>query len=1025
MRRRIRVTLGAVLTVVTAAAASAQTGTGIITGRIVDRQSQQPLENAQIRLIGTQRGTQTDRSGAYRITGVPAGTVSLVAQRIGYGQQPRTVVITANATTTADFALAISATQLDQVVVTATGETQRKRETGNATATIDPAALPLGATTNFSDVLAARAPGVSVTSSGGTVGGGSRIRIRGSNSVSLSNDPLLIIDGIRIDNTANSTSIGVGGQQPSRFNDINSDEIENIEIIKGPAAAALYGTAAANGVIQITTKKGRAGKTRWDFTSEGGGSKDINKYPANYLAFGKRTNGSFTPNCNIDLKARGTCTVDSVVTNSPLVNSNPLRNGNRRLLGLSAAGGGDAATYFLSTEYNQEQGVYDINQSRQFNLRTNIRAQLAKTLDAAVSVGYVNSDLRLPQNDNNILGALSSALLGLAYDCGPTKSYPTLCGTDTTSRGYISGQIPSEVYAINTRQQVQRFIGSVTSNWQPLNWLTFTGIAGADVNGRFDNQTVPPSQVFFGALPEGSRTANRAVISNYTMTLNGTANYEATPTLKLTSSLGGQYTDALFSRTDAFGAKLLAGTESLNGTNARFAVGEVNTDVRLLGGYGREQLAWRDRVFVTAAVRSDKNSAFGQNFKNIVYPAFSASWVIGEEDFFPKRLSAISLLRVRAAYGVSGQNPGFRASDLFFNPVAVNVGGTDVPGFTVGGPGNTSLKPARSAETEGGFDLGLFKDRVSVEYTIYDKRTTDDLVNVVLAPSLGAGDSRFQNLGQVRNYGQEVSLRATVIDTRNVKFDFAANGSFTKNRLDDLGRDGLGNPIPPIFLGFNSSQVIRNFLPLGAYFVRPIKSFQDLNKDGVISRVNCPGQPALVGGPACEITIGDTSEFIGTPFPTTELTFSPALTLFEKVRVSALFDHRGGQKLYNFTRAFRCTNGGFQNCLDAADATRTSLSDQANLIGGLMGAQSGYIEDASYTKLREVAVTLTAPRAVANRLRAGSATLTLAGRNLHTWTKYTGLDPELNAQAQGNFATADFLTQPNIRSFTARLNLTF
>ena len=256
-----------------ASVAFAQTGTGVIAGRVLDRQSQQPLENAQIRIVGTQRGTQTDQTGAYRLSGVPVGATSIVAQRIGYGQQPRSVVVTAGATATVDFSLSVSATQLDQVVVTATGETQRKRESGNATATIDPTALPLGATTNFSDVLAARAPGVSVTTSGGTVGGGSRIRIRGSNSVSLSNDPLLIIDGIRIDNTANSTSIGVGGQQPSRFNDINPDEIENIEIIKGPAAAALYGTAAANGVIQITTKKGRAGKTRWDLTGEGGGRR--------------------------------------------------------------------------------------------------------------------------------------------------------------------------------------------------------------------------------------------------------------------------------------------------------------------------------------------------------------------------------------------------------------------------------------------------------------------------------------------------------------------------------------------------------------------------------------------------------------------------------------------------------------------------------------------------------------------------------------------------------------------------------
>ncbi|HEX9485302.1 MAG TPA: TonB-dependent receptor plug domain-containing protein, partial [Gemmatimonadaceae bacterium] len=459
--------------------ASAQTGT--IAGRVVDRAAQRPIPAVQVRVLGTQRGAVTDENGDYRILSVPVGSASIVAQRIGYAPVPRTVTVTANATTTVDFVLVGAVTQLDKVLVTATGETQRKRENGNAIASLDTSNLTLAATSNFSDVLAAKAPGVSVLTSGGTTGGGSRIRIRGSNSISLSNDPLLIIDGIRVDNNSSSNTIGVGGQRPSRFNDINPEEIENIEIIKGPAAAALYGTAASNGVIQITTKKGRAGRTRWDYTAESGTEKDINSYPSNYLAFGKRVpSGAFTANCNIDLKARGLCTVDSIVTNSPLNNSNPLRSGGRKLMGLSTAGGSDVATYFLSAEYNQEQGVYDINQSRQLNLRSNLRGQLTKALDAQVSVGYVNSDLRLPQNDNNILGALSSALLGLAYDCGPKKSYPALCGTDTTSRGYISGQIPQEIYAINTRQQVQRFIGSITSNYTPLSWLVFTGTAGAD-----------------------------------------------------------------------------------------------------------------------------------------------------------------------------------------------------------------------------------------------------------------------------------------------------------------------------------------------------------------------------------------------------------------------------------------------------------------------------------------------------------------------------------------------------------------
>ena len=1024
MRSRVIQFVLALVALASSSLSAQQTG-ATITGRVTDRSSQRPLESVRVRIVGGTRAAATDANGDYRIVGVPAGNVQLVAQRIGYAPVPRSVSVPATGTVTVDFTLAVSATQLDQVIVTATGETQRKRETGNSISSIDTSSLTLAATTNFSSVLAARAPGVSVVNSGGTTGGSSRIRIRGSNSIALSNDPLLIIDGIRVDNSSSSTSVGVGGQSPSRFNDINPDEIENIEIIKGPAAAALYGTAASNGVIQITTKKGRSGRTRWDVIGETGTSKDVNTYPSNYLAFGKTTAGAFTRNCNIDLQARRLCTVDSVVVNSPLANANPFRNGGRRQIGLSASGGGEVATFYLSGEYNNEQGVYDINQSQQLNLRTNLRAQLTKTLDAAVSVGYVNSDLRLPQNDNNLLGILSAGLLGTAYDCGPKRSYPTLCGSDTTSRGYVSGQIPQEIYAINTRQQVQRFIGSVTSNFQPLRWLSFTGTVGADVNNRFDHNTIPPEAIFLSPpLREGSRTANRAVISIYTTNLNSTGTYDVTPTLRSTTSVGGQYNQELFRRTDAFGAKLLGGTASLSGTNARFAVNEVNTDVRTIGYYGRQQLGWRDKVFVTGAVRTDRNSAFGQNFTNILYPSLSASWVIGEESFFPKSLSFVSLLRLRSAFGVSGQRPGFRAADFFYDPVAVSVAGVDVPGFTIGGPGNASLRPEKSREIEGGFDLGLFEDRLSVEYSRFTKRTTDALVQVVLAPSLGLGNSRFQNLGQVTNRGDELALRAAIVNTRAVKFELASNFTFLKNVLDDLGKDSQGNPIPPIFQGFSSTQIIRNGLPLGAYWQRPITSFQDLNGDGVISRVNCPRQPVLAAGPACEITVGDTAEFLGTPFPTREITVTPTITLFENFRVSALFDHRGGHKLQNFTRSFRCQSG-FQNCADAADRTLSTFKDQANILAALMGTQGGFIEDATFTKLREVALTITAPKSVASRVRAGAASLTLAGRNLKTWTKYSGFDPEVNAIGAGNFNSSDFLTQPNIRYITARLNLTF
>ena len=999
---------------------------GTISGKVTERQTQQPLVGVQVRVVGSSRGAQTDESGAYRIPGVPAGTVQLAVQRIGYGAMSRTVSVGAGGTTTVDFTLAVSATTLDVVTVTATGQTERRRENGAPTATIDSSSIIKSAVSTFSDALSSRVPGVVVQTAAGETGAGSRIRIRGSNSISLSNDPLLIVDGVRADNSSQSSAQGTGGQTPSRFNDINPEEIESIEIIKGPAAAALYGTAASNGVIQVTTKHGRAGTTKWDTFGETGSLTDINDYPLNTRSYGHTSTGRLVTNCNLFRRTSGlsnSCVgVDSAATNNPLKSSGIEGTGNRRLTGLSAAGGSDVATYFVSGEYQKEQNVIAENGQQRLNIRTNLRGQLTKALDMQLNIGYVNSDLRRPQNDNNSYGVVSGSLLGRAADCSPlgTKAHPGLCsaGTDTVSHGYYnSGVSPNDFFNINTRQQVQRLISGLTSNWTPVSWFAVNGTLGADINHRNDNETLPPSVLLVDQnSTEGYRNVFRAIVSNYTASVNASATYERSPTLKFVSTVGSQYSDVGFTRTDATGAKLLAGTSSLAGTTARFTVGETNNFVRTLGYIGREQLAWADRVFLTASFRTDRNSAFGVNFQRIYYPSLSASWVVSEESYFPK-IRAISSLRLRAAAGSAGQNPGYLAAEQFYNPVAVVVNGTDVPAFTVGGAGNPNLKPEKSTEAEGGFDLGMFNDRVNFEYTHYNKITRDALVNVNLAPSLGSATNRFQNVGRVRNLGDEAIARALLIDRPQFKFDLTVNGSWTKNHLDDLGVDENGVAIPQFTGGFDDTQIFKTGFPLGAYYARGITSVTDANGDGLIA---CPNGPGSTG---CEYTLADSASFLGTPFPTVEINVSPALSLGKFVRISATLDHRGGQKIYNLTGVYR--NAVFLNGAAVQSPTSGNLQQQAAAQAATNGFNGGYIEDASFTKLREVAVVFNLPQRLAARAGAGSASLTLAGRNLHTWTKYTGLDPELNANAQANFNTADFLTAPQVRYFTARIALSF
>ncbi|HJR67492.1 MAG TPA: SusC/RagA family TonB-linked outer membrane protein [Gemmatimonadaceae bacterium] len=976
----------------------AQEQSGAISGRVIDRDTQQPIASAQVVVVGTQVGAVTDDRGEYRITRVTPGSRQLRALRLGYQSSTQTVAVRAGETATADFTLGTAAVNLDQVVITATGETQRKRESGAITSTIAVDALDLAPITNFSQVLTGRAPGVAVQLTSGTLGSGTRIRIRGTNSISLANDPLLIIDGVRVNNTV-ASGIAVGGMLPSRLDDLNPDEIENIEVIKGPAAAALYGTAAANGVIQVTTKRGRPGKTRFSLYAEQGTITEVSDFPFNYRQIGDlttpRADGTTrTTNCNIANRTDGLCTIrqDSLAKYSPLLSdATPFIDGWRQDYGLNVTGGGEAVTYFVSGDFERQQGVFDANTTRKVGLRANVFGRLRDDLELTANAGYVSNRIRLPQNDNNALGLLGGGLLGSAFD-------------NPDNRGYFA-ITADQSQQFRTRQDVERFTGSLSSNWRPLAWLSAAGSAGLDVVNRFDHDLLPAGRITAFGLEGGFRQSERYQDFAYTANLSFTGAFDLRPTIRSTTTLGGQYVREVLRSTEAFGQNLLPGVGSLEGVTSLFAVDEDNTENVTVGTYIQQQVAWRDRLFVTLALRGDDNSAFGQDFGFVNYPAASLSWVVGEEPFFPQ-VSFLSAFRVRAAYGESGQRPSFRDAAKFFSPVSVMISDVDVPGVTIGseatgfGAGNALLKPEKSKEYEFGFDLGFLGDRLALELTRYDKTTYDALIARDLPGSLGATAFRLENIGRVRNHGFEMLLKAKVFDMPNASFDLTLNGTTANSRILELG-EGI-EPIP-----VNSDfQIHKEGLPPGSYYQAPY-TFSDANRDGLISMD--------------EVVVADEPVGLGTPFPKRMLSVTPDLTLFRYVRVSGLFEYRGGHKLLNLTERFRCNFT--QTCRGLQDAS-APLEEQARAMATLLGTEAGFVEDADFVKFRELAVTLNAPEQWAGRMGVASVSLTLAGRNLKTWTDYTGFDPEANENAANtNFSTDEFNTQPQVRYFTARINV--
>lgn len=962
---------------------------GTITGHVVDQVSKQPVPSVQVTIVGTHRGAITDAQGTYRIGSVQPGALRVRAQRIGYDAVEKAVTVTGTETVTADFELSARAVSLDATVVLANAQTQRVRESGVLTGKVDVDSLNKAAVQNASDMLQSRVPGVTVTASGGTVGGNSKIRIRGASSLSLSNDPLIIIDGVRVNDDfgdGNNGAIGVGGQAASRFNDLNPEDIENIEVVKGPAASSLYGTAAANGVIYITTKHGQSGKARWTGHMEAGTERDQTSWPANLD--GIQVNGTDTTFfCDNVSVAEGLCTQTAILSWNPLVQASPFTHGNTQNYGLGVQGGGDRAQYYISSNWDRQLGILQWNSISHFDMRANVTAQPRDNMNLTASVGYVQSRLRLPQNDNDILGVLGGGLLGGFQD-------------DPVARGYLAGQTPQEISAISTHQNVDRFTSSINGSWLVIPWLNLNATAGLDFTDNSNQELVPPNEVQFGDLPLGQRTSNPFQTFVYTMQGGGTATFNLTNDIKSVSTVGVDYNNETIRGTTAFGKQLLAGTGSLGGTTAQFAVGEVNTGDITLGAYGTEQLSWRDRVFVTGGLRGDKNSAFGLNFKEIYYPSASLSWVLGEEPWFPKT-NAFSSLRVRAAYGESGRQPGFRDAITFFTPVSVIAPNGEEAAFVPGGVGNSNLKPERSKEFETGFDVGLINERASLSFTYYHKHTDDLLISAPLPPSNGEALSIFKNLGSVQNQGVEALVNANILTKDPVQWNLGINVSSNHNKILNLGQG-----ITPILFGADNAQRHQNGEPAGAYFQQPY-TFKDANGDGLID--------------PSEVTLGDTAVFMGTPFPTLQTTFTTQLTLFKYFRINGQLDYEGGQKLLNFTEDFRCK---FDICA-AANDPHASLASQAANIAQAEGSDAGYIQPATFWKLREVSLTLLAPESVARHAGASALSLTVAGRNLATWTKYKGFDPELNENATGNFSADDFLTLPPLRVYTVRIDVTW
>ncbi len=1016
------VVLTASLGMLASGVAGAQEQQATITGQVTDATTREPIASAQVSVVGRAIGASTNSEGRYTIRGVRPGAVELRVLRVGYAERKQSVTVAAGQATTADFAMTVAPISLAPVVTTATGE-QRRVELGNSIGNVDAATLteekPIS---NIGDLLASRVSGVTVTP-GVQTGAGIRIRIRGTSSLSLTNNPIYVIDGIRVEGTTGASSVSVGGTTTSRVGDINPEEIESIEIVKGPSAATLYGTDAANGVVVIRTKRGVAGRPQWTYYTEQTAITDRNDYPTAYRAW-RRDSLISTPantvQCFLSQVLTTACTQDSVTSFNLHEDdeTTPYGIGYRQQHGLQLAGGSETVRYFIHGEWENEDGVtklpkfeerylaarglslrdeqQDPNHLRRITGRANISFAPRDNLDLAVHAGYTSLDIRLPMSDDSGTAGIAANTYG-----GPGFKYNVNAAGDTLY-GWREFT-PRDVYEAVTEQNIERLITSVSANWRPREWLAVRSNFGVDYINRVDLQLCRFSQCTNSTDRAGFKEDNRTNYFLYTLDAGATATRQLSEALESQTTAGLQVTRNMFNRNGARGEQLPPGATTV-GTGSVIRADEATTESRTVGAFIEQRLAFRDRLFVTGAIRSDRNSAFGADFETVFYPKFSVSWILSEEPFFPAT-GWLDQFRFRTAYGASGVQPGTTDAVQFYTSTRTVGESGEVTGVAYTTLGNRDLKPERSNEWEGGFDAHFFNNRLNTELTYYRKISRDALVSRTLPPSIGTGaTTRFENLGEVRNSGWEAMIDAQIIDMDRFGWNLTMTGSTNSNKLVTLGG------VPPIITSSTLRQV--EGYPLNGWWSRRLVSYNDANRDGIIG--------------VTEIVVSDTAEFHGYSSPRREAAFTNTFSfLNRRLRLSALMDYKGGHLVYNNSERIRCASRF--NCAGLL-SRNASLFEQARTVmvrEHSSRSVAGFFEKGDFLRFRELALTFSPSEAWAARLfRGRSITATAAVRNLGMlWTEYLGVDAE--AFGTTGDAPSSFQAFGPPTYFTFRLTLGF
>ncbi len=1044
--------------ILAAGAVFAQSNFGKITGKVVEKGTNMPLIGANVMIVGTNLGAATDRDGNFEITGVPPGRYVLKARFMGYKEMTKKVLVAADKIVEVGFKLNVDVLGLQEVVVTGMGGTQLKEKLGVTIAKVKPSEIVGSNEINIVDALAAKAPNVQINSFSGEPGATASIEIRGRNTISGSRGPLFVVDGVPIDNSTRGVGTGGTGSggtvEVNRASDLNPQDIASVEILKGAAASAIYGSRAANGVVLITTKRGVPGKTRiqyvmsysWDRVNRSVplqreyGQGDKGKYKKNYLR-------SWGPKLD-----PGTPTFDHSME---MFNE----TGHTEENNFSISGGSNLTTFYTSFGYVNQNGPFVGNSDfyRKYSFRVKASQVVGEHLKFTGNLFYANVKAKYLNSRSNTGGITLGAWRTppefnnwpyLDPKTGLHRSYRYSTPTVLRKSRKYDNPFFSAFEKINN-STVGRTIGNLTAEYDPTEWINVNYTLGSDYSEDNRIRVNPVSST----ANAGNGSMWRRNYIFHEIDNNLVATFKLKKYLnKVSSNLSGTFMSGYNFNRRVY--HFLASTGDIFITPHYYQLDNTVTKnsneyeyvIQTESFFGQATFDLFKQLYLTAALRNDGSSTFGKNQRRHWFPKFSAAWEFTKFKLMPK-LPYFEFGKFRLAYGEAGIQPAvYSTTTGFISGMrsgywtgTLNAGMYDgVGGFYSSSIApSANLMPERTKEFEIGTNLGFLNSRLGLDLTYYKSRSEDVIFRVPLPPSTGYS-TKTANGAVIENKGWEADLNMSPIKTAKFGWDLSVLWAANENRCVSL----KGSDMISYMSWSNIASVAAEGYPISEFygrdFIRFGRGINYTQKDGTTINIDeaYPNAPAgTVFIDADGYPVGDPQfRFLGDPNPKWTAGIRNQFTFLGKIKLSVLFDIRHGGYVWNGTKAKLIEFGTHEETLKRGTkkvfkgygpgAGKSVTLDQNWYKGYGSTVTSQFIEDASLVRLREIAISYTLRHKFIRDMGLSDIDIRLSGRNLKLWTNYSGIDPETNLNMTGAKGM-DYFNMPNTRSFVLTLRFNY